>query len=224
MSGDFGSSQTKDLEIGVFTEHRNRIALFSNVNGGLRTCQLGAACAITAHFDRRQEPCRIVLPTGAGKTALMMLASFQLPANRVLIITPSVAVRDQIARHFRSLEVLKTRGVLPDDVPCPSVHIQDGYVESEQAWRDFEPHDIVVATPNSVSAHIPQVATAPDGLFDLLIIDEAHHTAAPMYKRILDDMAEVPTLLLTATPYRNDGKLVAGYPAYSFSMKEAFPW
>jgi hypothetical protein len=161
------------------------------------------------------------LPTGAGKTVLMMLASFQLPATRVLIITPSIAVRDQIARHFRSLDVLKTQGVIPNDMPNPSVHIQSGYVESEKAWRDLEPYDVVVATPNSVSAHIPRVATIPAGLFDLLIIDEAHHTAAPIYKRILDDLADVPTLLLTATPYRNDGKLVAGYPAYSFTMKEA---
>ena len=162
-----------------------------------------------------------MLPTGAGKTALMMLASFQLPASRVLIITPSIAVRDQIAGHFRSLEVLKKRGVLPNDVPSPSVHIQDGYVKTDQDWRDLEPQDVVVATPNSVSAHIADVAPIPDGLFDFLIVDEAHHTAAPIYKRLLDDLKDVPTLLLTATPYRNDGKLVAGYPAYSFSMKEA---
>lgn len=161
------------------------------------------------------------MPTGAGKTALMMTSAFQLPATRVLIITPSVAVRDQIARQFRTLEVLKSRGILPEDVPCPSVHIQAGYVESEAAWRDLELHEVVVATPNSVSAHIEQVAQVPDGLFDFLVIDEAHHTAAPVYKRILEDFDEVPTLLLTATPYRNDGKLVAGYPAYSFSMKEA---
>lgn len=207
--------------MGIFEENRNRVALFSIENGGLRKCQLGAACAITAHFDRRKEPCRIVLPTGAGKTALMMLASFQLSARRVLIITPSVAVRDQIAGHFRSLEVLKKRGVLPEDVPAPSVHVQSGHVVSEQAWCDLEIHDVVVATPNSVSAHIKQVATVPEGLFDLLIVDEAHHSAAPIYRRILDDLKDVPTLLLTATPYRNDGKLVAGYPAYSFSMKEA---
>lgn len=162
-----------------------------------------------------------MLPTGAGKTALMMLTSFQLPASRVLIITPSIAVRDQIAGHFRSLEVLKKRGVLPNDVPSPSVHIQDGYVKTDQDWRDLEPQDVVVATPNSVSAHIADVAPIPDGLFDLLIVDEAHHTAAPIYKRMLEDLKDVPTLLLTATPYRNDGKLVAGYPVYSFSMKEA---
>jgi hypothetical protein len=162
-----------------------------------------------------------VLPTGAGKTALMMLASFQLSASRVLIITPSIAVRDQIASHFQSLEVLKLYGVLPQDVPSPSVHIQNGQVKTEQGWLDLDAQEVVVATPNSVSAHIAGVAPIPDRFFDLLIVDEAHHTAAPIYKRLLDDLKDVPTLLLTATPYRNDGKLVAGYPAYSFSMNEA---
>jgi superfamily II DNA or RNA helicase len=45
---------------------------------------------------------------------------------------------------------------------------------------------------------------APDH-FDVVIVDEFHHAAAPSYRRLLDHLQPVELLGLTATPERSDG-------------------
>ena len=45
---------------------------------------------------------------------------------------------------------------------------------------------------------------APDH-FDVVIVDEFHHAAAPSYRRLLDHLDPVELLGLTATPERSDG-------------------
>jgi superfamily II DNA or RNA helicase/HKD family nuclease len=47
-------------------------------------------------------------------------------------------------------------------------------------------------------------ALAPDH-FDVVIVDEFHHAAAPSYTRVLDHLRPVELLGLTATPERSDG-------------------
>jgi superfamily II DNA or RNA helicase len=47
-------------------------------------------------------------------------------------------------------------------------------------------------------------ALTPDH-YDVVIVDEFHHAAAPSYERILDHLSAVELLGLTATPERSDG-------------------
>ncbi len=47
------------------------------------------------------------MPTGSGKTVVKMLAAVVLRAARVLVVTPSRMVREQIAHHFATLQVLR---------------------------------------------------------------------------------------------------------------------
>lgn len=48
---------------------------------GLRTAQLGAIHAIAAHFSTRHEPAVVTMPTGSGKTAVLLAAAFVLRAS-----------------------------------------------------------------------------------------------------------------------------------------------
>lgn len=61
--------------------------------------------------------------------------------------------------------------------------------------------------------------------FDLLIVDEFHHAAAPTYQRILDYFQPVFLLGITATPDRMDGKdvyaICEGNVAYQLHFIEA---
>jgi len=52
---------------------------------GLRNAQLGGIHAVSAHFTIRKEPALVVLPTGAGKTAVLMMLPFVRRRERVLI-------------------------------------------------------------------------------------------------------------------------------------------
>lgn len=64
---------------------------------GLRKAQIGAIHAIASHFTLKTDPALVVMPTGSGKTAVLMVAAYLLEANRVLIVTPSRLVRNSIA-------------------------------------------------------------------------------------------------------------------------------
>ena len=80
---------------------------------GLRRPQLGAIYAINSYFTLNKESAIVTLPTGAGKTGVLMLSAFTLNAKRVLVVTPNRLVRRQTADSFRELGVLKRAEVLP---------------------------------------------------------------------------------------------------------------
>lgn len=81
---------------------------------GLRVAQRGAIHALAAHFTVRSgEPTLVVMPTGSGKTAVLMMSAFVERAGRVLVVTPSVLVRGQIRE---TLSVLKRVGALGCEV------------------------------------------------------------------------------------------------------------
>ncbi|PJN92520.1 helicase, partial [Amaricoccus sp. HAR-UPW-R2A-40] len=56
-----------------------------------------------------------------------------------------------------------------------------------------------------------------DNFFDMIIIDEAHHSAAASWQRVIERFNQAKVILLTATPFRSDrqeldGELVFRYP------------
>lgn len=61
------------------------------------------------------------MPTGSGKTAVLIISAFLLRAKRVLVVTPSRLVREQIATKFRNLTLLKNIGVISRDCPQATV-------------------------------------------------------------------------------------------------------
>jgi superfamily II DNA or RNA helicase len=54
----------------------------------------------------------------------------------------------------------------------------------------------------------------------MIVVDEAHHAAAPSYKPIFDTQPSLPGLFLTATPRRRDERLIGidevAYPAITY--------
>ena len=113
--------------MGFFQDNANRLAsLVLEEKATYRECQVGATWATQAHFTASSEPALISMPTGSGKTALMMILSFLLKAERVIIVTPSVVLRGQTAGKFEKLEDLKSFGAYPTGAPDPSVHEQLG--------------------------------------------------------------------------------------------------
>lgn len=61
-----------------FIEHSHMLALkpISSPNSGFRPCQLGALHSVAAHFSVYDEPAIVSLPTGYGKTAVIMALPF----------------------------------------------------------------------------------------------------------------------------------------------------
>jgi superfamily II DNA or RNA helicase len=187
--------------------------------GQLRRAQLGAAWALCAHETVSRDPAIVVLPTGVGKTLVLNLAPFVLRSRRVLVVTPGRLVRSQVAEAFEHLADLKAAGVLVSDVPLPRV-IRADHRATAADWANWRGADVVVGTPNVLSPSYPGVASVPDDMFDLVIFDEAHHLPAVVWTAILERL-QTRALLLTATPFRRDGKPLPGELVYTYPLSQA---
>ena len=185
---------------------------------GLRVAQLGALWAVASRFTTGKGPVQVVLPTGSGKTAVMTALPFTVPTTRVLVITPSRLVRDQVVDEFRTLRVLHASGSVSPDLPGPTVLRVDHRMTD---WTTALAADVVVGTPSVLSSSYPDVAPVPDGLFDLVLIDEAHHVAAPTWEALLLQLPQVRAALFTATPFRRDRRGLPGEVAYSYPLSLA---
>jgi superfamily II DNA or RNA helicase len=191
-----------------FERYSGRLSLSADGEGGLRACQLGAYWAVWAHYTSSDDPALVSLPTGAGKTALMMLLAFGLKARRVLVITPGQVLRDQLRSQFLSMDVLRGTGAIPKGLPKPTVLSNGAQLKSAAAWEALRDYDVIVATPYTTSPAQAGVSQPPEGLFDLVFIDEAHHVAAPTWSAVLRAFGKAKCVLLTATAFRRDKRRI----------------
>jgi superfamily II DNA or RNA helicase len=206
-----------------FQSHSGKLNLWA-ANGSspaLRNCQLGAYWAVWSHFTTSENPALVSLPTGAGKTALMMTIAFGLKAKRVLLITPAAILRDQVREDFASLSILKNLNVLPKSLPLPMTFANESQRTTIAKWKEFEQYDVVVATPKTTSPGESGVCNPPDGLFDLVFIDEAHHTPAPTWAALVKAFSKVRTVFMTATPFRRDRRRIRAPLVYHYSIGRA---
>jgi superfamily II DNA or RNA helicase len=208
----------------VFSKYKEEFVLEPKTGSGLRKCQLGAIWALKSYFitNTPEVAALISLPTGSGKSAIMMAACFELNLKKVLIIEPSKVLRTQICDQFRSLDILKRIGCLSEDFPEVKV-FEVKHIQSADSWVEiFQKHDVVVAHPNSISPYYKKVSPIPDELIDAIFMDEAHHEAAPTWKAINTYYKNVKRIFLTATPFRRDRKKMEAKLIYHYSLKQAF--
>ena len=143
----------------------------------------------------------VILPTGAGKTVLAMMAINKLKL-RTLIIVPTI----ELLHQWRGA-VIERLGVAADKVGV----IGDGR-------RELRPITVITYA----SASMPE---APIGGFGLLVCDEAHHLPAPGHQAIAERSGARYRLGLTATPERGDGQeqllySLIGRPVYRRTPEE----
>jgi superfamily II DNA or RNA helicase len=180
----------------------------------------GALYAIAAHRSTSDEPAQVVLPTGVGKTLVAVLAPYLLEARRLLVVTPARIVRDQVAHEFSTLGQATATGALGDTTPRPAVLRVDHRCTTE-TWERCRERDVVVGTPMVLSHGNQGVDPVPLDLFDLVIFDEAHHLPATTWTTLHQRLEHVPSVLLTATPFRNDKQRLPGDIAYAYPLRRA---
>jgi superfamily II DNA or RNA helicase len=191
---------------------------------GLRTPQIGALHAISAHFavGTEFEAATIVLPTGTGKTETMLATLVYRRLSRVLVLVPSDALRGQIARKFITLGILASAGVVPAEIARPRVAvISTGMQTLDEARLLIENANVIIALPNTLTASDQTVvAYLVDACSDL-IVDEAHHITASTWESVRERFKRKRITQFTATPFRRDNKRVDGKIIFNYKLGDA---
>ena len=129
----------------------------------------------------------VVLPTGAGKTVLFA----QLPIMRKDSLPMLVLAH-------RSELLIQAK----DKIETINENLSVGI---EQAENKAGYSDVVIASvPTLGRESSSRIEQYPKDYFKTIVVDEAHHAAAPSYRRILDYFKPDLLLGVTATPQRSD--------------------
>lgn len=191
-----------------------------NSTTGLRKAQLGAVYSIGSYFTLHIENAAIiVMPTGSGKTAVLMMTPYLLESKKVLIVTPSTMVRGQIYEDYSKLKTLKKATVFTEKYKSPNI-IELKHNYKNEMFDDIKNADVIIAT-HLVAASMTEVDEI-SSLFDTVLIDEAHHVPAKTWQRILLNLEHSRKVLFTATPFRLDRKIIKGDIIYSYPLSQAY--
>jgi superfamily II DNA or RNA helicase len=210
---------------------------------------LAYVCADTRLTDEGNVPeaALLKMPTGTGKSGVVAIIARCLPlVKKILVLTPRTALSKQMNRDiswrfwkrlgFDAIEKAtfvadaKTAGaeIWPTEIlnllPTEAESTFDLAYMAERAVviGTFQALDQIRAdAEGSVDGHKKKLLDLL-GTFDLVIVDEAHYEPAPSWSRAVRAFA-LPTILLSATPYRNDYKSfrVRGRYVFNFPFDEA---
>ncbi|MFJ3981339.1 DEAD/DEAH box helicase [Streptomyces fungicidicus] len=208
----------------VLDSYSDSIELHALVReNGLRPPQAGALHAVIGYwYSRLPEPGLVVMPTGTGKTETMLTLLIACRPERLLVLVPSTALRDQIAGKFESLGILQQEEIIKPGALRPCVgRVTRRFTDPAEAKAFASACNVVVATPNVLHHSAPEAREALLSEFTHLIVDEAHHAPASTWTSVISGFEGRQVLLFTATPFREDGKNIPGRTIFRYPLRQA---
>lgn len=195
-------------------------------NTNLREPQIEAYVEMLKYFNvdptKERKEALIQLPTGTGKTGLMAIAPYGIAKKRVLIITPQTIVRDTVLGSLDGLDpknfwlfskVFEIQTQLPAVIEY-NKKITKGTLELA---------DIVILNVHKLQERLQSslLKVVEKDFFDLIIIDEAHHSEAYTWKKAIEYFEHAHVIKVTGTPFRSDGKAISGDSIYKYPLSKA---
>ena len=193
-------------------------------NKELRTPQIQAYISLYNFFVNKKsnKDAIVVLPTGVGKTGLMLLSPYQISKGRVLIIAPGITIKNELLKNINPSStgnfLLKTKVISRwQDLPMVSEYTPDLPLDV------LENSNIIVLNIHKLEERLDSslIKRVPDNFFDMIIIDEAHHAEAETWKSTLRYFNNAKVLKVTGTPFRSDGLKLNGELIYNYSLGSA---
>jgi DNA repair protein RadD len=155
----------------------------------LRPYQQQLVNDIRLQYQMGRQSVLTVLPTGGGKTYIFSYIAHQssIKGNRVLILVHRAELLDQASSSLRTMGV------------------RHGLI---QAGRSMDlSHAVQVASVQTLARRLHLL---PRQFFQLMVVDEAHHTTAGTWAKVIEHFSPAAKLLgVTATPIRGDGRGLA---------------
>ena len=131
----------------------------------------------------------VVIPTGGGKTVIFAQLHKYIENTLPMLV---LAHREELLTQAKDK-------ILAGD---PTLRVE---IEQGQNYADRTDCDVVVASvPTLGRANSSRINEFDKDYFRTIIVDEAHHAAAPSYRNVLDYFNADLLLGVTATPQRGD--------------------
>jgi superfamily II DNA or RNA helicase len=188
-SGDFEIFDASEFAARTQREDTGPRTLLSPIEVRLYPFQERLLEEVEVSREQGQHQNLLVAATGTGKTVMAAVdyarLRSRLPRARLLFVAHSIDILNQSLATFRHA-------------------IRDADFGELWVGGQRPTHwEHVFASIQSISA--AGLADLSPDHFDVVIVDEIHHGAAPSYKRLLDNIQPRELLGLTATPERADG-------------------
>ena len=167
----------------------------------LRPYQLEAVNRVMESWSMGVQKTLLILPTGTGKTVVFCSIGDRIlrSGGKLLILAHRAELLDQAADKFQAVV-----GLRPELEKAESTTVG--------SWCNAVVGSVQSFNPSRLERF------APDE-FSHIIIDEAHHTMAVSYMRILERFSEAKVLGVTATADRGDKRnLGEVYQTVSYEM------
>ena len=188
---------------------------------GFRSAQLGAIYAIKSHWTVSSAAATVVMPTGTGKTEVMIATVISEHCAKTCVVVPSDLLRKQTITRFCTLGKLREIGAINEKFENPVVGCLVSSPNDIAELKDLLDKSNLIVTTISLlnSRHFKdEFIQLLASTCDTLIIDEAHHVPANSWSQVKKAFGSVRCLQFTATPFRNDGKKIDGDIIFNFPL------
>jgi superfamily II DNA or RNA helicase len=151
----------------------------------LRPYQHQAVEQIRQAYQQRHRSVLFVLPTGGGKTVVFSHIAEQAAAkgSRICVLVH----RQELLRQA--------------SISLASFGVRHGLIAAGRSMDLSAP--VQIASVQTLARRLRHI---PVDLFQLLVIDEAHHSNAGTWAKVLSHCSSARVLGVTATPIRSDGR------------------
>ena len=192
-------------------------------NDNLRSPQRDGYVNTYDFFNSGKNRAIIRIPVGCRKTGLATLLPFGSARGRVIVIAPNLTIKKSL---YDAMDITNKQKCF---------WLKTGVLSRNQTVSGpfactLDTGNISVATKSHiVITNIQQLATNtdkwlmqfPDNFFDMIIVDEAHHSAATSWQKVIDRFPSAKVVLMTATPFRSDRKEIEGELVFRYSFRNA---
>ncbi len=192
-------------------------------NDALRVPQREAYERARDFFDSGKNNAIIQIPVGCGKSGVASLLPLGLSEGRALLIAPNLTIKDGLYDavdvtnrqkcFWRKTGVLKPEQMVAGPYACTLDTANISVAEKSH---------VVVTNVQQLATNTDKwLNKFSDDFFGMIVVDEAHHSAATSWKTVIDKFPKAKVALLTATPFRSDQQQLDGELIYRYSFRSA---
>jgi excisionase family DNA binding protein len=192
-------------------------------NGALREPQKDAYLQVNEFFNAGKNKAIIQIPVGCGKSGLAALLPLGMARGRVLIISPNLTIKEGLYEamditnrqkcFWRKTGTLTNAQMISGPLACT---LETGNISVAEKAH------IIITNIQQLAINVDKwLMQFPDGFFDMIIIDEAHHSAAESWKKVLERFPKAKIIHMTATPFRSDRQEIDGEVVYRYPFRSA---